>query len=79
MKKTTIFALAFVAMVFGTIMLAEPTSASPGRRRGQSDVCISACQGDEFQRCCNDPVCQNQHRACGRRFCVTPFLCCRYC
>ena len=29
MKKTSIIALAFVAMVFGTIMLAEPTSASP--------------------------------------------------
>ena len=29
MNKTSIIALAFVAMVFGTIMLAEPTSASP--------------------------------------------------
>ena len=29
MKKTTIITLAIVAIVFGTIMLAEPTSASP--------------------------------------------------
>ena len=52
MAKTTIIALAFVAMVFGTIMLAEPSSAV------SREECMNRphrlCQYWYFKKCCND-------------------------
>ena len=51
MKTSTIIVLAFVAMVFGTFMLAEPTSALPRRDEGRCPSWV--CQSDAFLRCCS--------------------------
>ena len=51
MKTAAIIVLAFVAMVFGTFMLAEPTSALPRRDEGRCPSWV--CQSDAFLRCCS--------------------------
>ena len=82
MKRNTIIVLAIIAIVFGTIMLADPTSAEPlpeprgrGGRNGNRRFCNSQtwfCRGNaDFQRCCEN------RWACGAY--IHQRHCCKYC
>ena len=77
MKKTTFIALAFMAVVFGTIMLAEPASASPfNRERRYCEMKGWLCNSNAFKRCCHDPGCNYSGTTSPYRGYMN---CCPYC
>ena len=81
MKKTNFIALAFMVVVFGTIMLAEPASASPSYRERVYCEMVdrgSICQSNYFKRCCHDPGCNHPGMPVTDPY--RPYMnCCPYC